>query len=298
MKRIFLTAISIALLLNLKSVAQIPNFGFEDWTSIATYEEPNSWKTSNALAAQAGISNVFKTTDKHGGTYAIKVTSTLSGIGYIVPGAACTGDIVLQGIFGVKFVGGFPYTNRADLFNGFMKCTPTGPDSAVLVAFLFKRTLAGRDTIAYSIKRYGAVASYTAFSQDFTYMSTQSPDSAMVILLSSKNLAAAQDGSELFVDDISFSGTVAGVTNLVNNSVSIAVYPNPSSETINFSISNISNAKTLSIYDILGKKVKAVEITSAQIAVSTEGLNNSLYFYQVADRNTAIISTGKFSVKK
>ena len=48
----------------------------------------------------------------------------------------------------------------------------------------------------------------------------------------------------------------------------------------------------------LGKKVKNVEITSAQTSVSTEGLNNSLYFYQIADRNNFIISTGKFSVKK
>ncbi len=298
MKRIFLTAISIALLLNLKSYAQlIPNFGLEDWTAVASYEEPNSWKTSNALAAQAGISNVFKTTDKHGGTFAIKVTSAATGLGYVVPGAACTGDIVLQGL-GVKFVGGFAYTNRADLFNGFMKYTPSSTDSATLIAFLFKRTATGRDTIAYAIKNYGGVASYTAFSQDFTYMSTQSPDSAMVILLSSKNLAAAQDGSELFVDDISFSGTVAGVTNLANNSVSIAVYPNPSSESVNFSISNISSAKALNIYDILGKKVKSIEVSSAQISVSTEGLNNGLYFYQVADRNNNIISTGKFSIKK
>ncbi len=300
MKRIFLTAISIGLILNLSSKAQtlIPNFGFEDWETIASYEEPLQWNTSNTPGALAGLENVFPSGNAHSGTKSINITTQTNGT-YNLPGAACTGNINVGGS-GVSFSGGFPCGNRVANFNGFYKYMSNGLDSATLITILFKRNGSQRDTIAMASKTFGIsdTSQWSSFAIPFVYNSLGAPDSALVILLSSDNLASAQLGSNLFVDDVTFSGLVASTNNISMLPVSVSVYPNPATEVLNFSISNINLAKTLNIFDILGKKIKSIEITSAQMAVSSSMFNNSLYFYQIADRNNNVLSTGKFSVKK
>lgn len=304
MKKIFLPVIALAVLLTLKTQAQvvlIPNFDFEAWTTVGSYSNPNSWQTGNGGSTQlGGTATVVKSPDHHGGQFSMQMLSSPTNVGFTFPGLAACGNINVVGVGNINYTGGFPCAQRVATINGFFKYNSgNGVDHGLMTAFLFKRNGATRDTIAIATYTFNQdTSAWISFSDSFNYKSTQSPDSALIIFSSSSNLAAAQLGSFLRIDDLSLLGVVASANTIKSLPVSISVYPNPATDFVRFAISNVSSAKTLNIYDILGKKVKSVEINAAQLSVSTEGMNNSLYFYQVADRNNNIISTGKFSVKK
>ncbi len=301
MKRIFLTAIAVTFLINVKSFAQIiPNSGFENWTVVTSYSEPDGWMSGNQGSTGLGLgAGVNESSDSYAGTSAMELKSV--GTAFNFPGLAVSGTLTSTGLGSVTFGGGFSWATRSQKLSGYYKYTAgNGIDSALVKVILFKRNGANRDTIAVATKGLGGSTSYILFDAMFVYKDfSTNPDSALIIIQASKNLLAAQAGSIMLVDDLFFTGSVpAGVNNVSLVNITISSYPNPATEQINFSISNISNVKTLNVFDILGKKVKSIEITSGQFAVSTEGLNNSLYFYQVADKNNNVISTGKFSVKK
>lgn len=301
MKKIFLTTISIALFFTVKSFAQtIPNYGFENWTVVSSYSDPDGWMTGNQGSSGLGLgAGVNESSDFYAGASAMELKSV--GTTFNFPGVAVSGTLTSTGLGNVTFGGGFNWTTRSQKLSGYYKYTAgNGIDSALVKVILFKRNGSSRDTIAVATKGLSGASAYTLFDAIFVYQDfSTNPDSALIIIQSSKNLLAAQAGSVLLVDELSFSGSVAAsIKNVSLVNVEISAYPNPANEQINFSISNISNVKSLNVFDILGKKVKSIEITSAQLSVSTEGLNNSLYFYQIADRNNNVISTGKFSVKK
>ncbi len=303
MKKLFLPVIAVALLLNLKAQAQIvliPNYDCEAWTAVASYENPTGWQTGNSGSTQlGGTATVQKSTDHHGGTYSMEILSSSTSVGFTFPGIAACGNITVAGVGNVSYTGGFPCATRVASINGWSKyVSGNSIDHGLMTAFLFKRTASGRDTIAIATHTFNQDTTWGAFTVNFTYQSGQSPDSALVIFTASDNLGTAQLGSDLKIDDLNLQGVVASVSSINNSTVAISVYPNPATENVHFAISNISTAKTLNIFDILGKKIKSIEVTSAQLSISTEGMNNSLYFYQVSDKNNNVISTGKFSVKK
>lgn len=48
------TLLLIALVLvSIKSYSQIPNNGFENWTNIGNYENPNDWNNCNSSASNS-----------------------------------------------------------------------------------------------------------------------------------------------------------------------------------------------------------------------------------------------------
>ena len=302
MKKFFYTALAVILMLNLKSaIAQVvTNAGFENWTPVANYMNPDNWNTSNATSVQFGFgATVARSDSSHSLLYAMQLQTGSFG-GQQFPGVATNG-VATIGIGTVNIVGGTSWVLRSSKMSGYFEYNSgNGIDSGLVTVILLKRTASGRDTIALGKKSLGAQVGYASFDVNLTYRDWwRNPDSVLIVIQSSKGLLAAQAGTWLRVDDISFTGNVpAGINTISTSAINVSVYPNPANDFVHFAISNINNAKSLNIFDILGKKIKSVEITSAQLSVSTEGLNNSLYFYQVADRNNFIISTGKFSVKK
>jgi hypothetical protein len=114
---------------------------------------------------------------------------------------------------------------------------------------------------------------------------------------SSHNLTSAIVGSTLWVDDLSFSGYNKVKDIPKPGATVVSVYPNPANYLVNFKF-NTNQIAHLTIYDILGTRVKSLEVKSNSMIVSTEGLNDGLYFYQVADKEEQVIATGRFSIKR
>ncbi|MFN3683097.1 MAG: PCMD domain-containing protein, partial [Fimbriimonadaceae bacterium] len=207
--------------------AQIPNNGFEDWSnpSGASYQNPTGWGSSNEVGAQLSppFVNVTKeTADPASGLASIKL-ETINLFVTNVAGVALTGEITYQTT--LKFSGGFPYTSRPGSLTGKIKYLPAAAtDSSFIYAVLFKWNSAQnkRDTIAIATLKTGAVNSWTSFGAVLNYSLPDNPDSALILISSSKGFLGSA-GSRLWVDDLAFQYS-AGTEDIHNN---ITVFPNP-----------------------------------------------------------------------
>ncbi len=287
------------------SVAQnIPNGDMETWVAVGSYQDPQGWYTTNGpLVGFGGSANVTKeTADKYAGSASAKLMSAQSPLG-ASPGAMVAGSATI-GLSGLSLKGGFGCTARAKTFTGVYKYTPGPGDSCLFQAWLFKwnsGTLK-RDTVAFArLTNGGTVGSYSTFSVDFVYnhapQGNLTPDSALVLVSTSSVLTGAKLGSVLYSDNLGFSGSVPVGVNNINEKSSVTIYPNPATAFINFKINN-GAIKKIILYDILGKKIKSVDVESALISIPTDDFQNGLYFYQFMGSEGEIISTGRLSIKK
>lgn len=187
--------------------AQIPNPGFETWTTqgFPSYTNPNGWGTVNSATALIGIATVAKATapaDIHSGTAAVKLeTFFISFANETAPGFTTTGTINTSNR---TVTGGFPWTQRSTHLTGWFKYAPANGDNCLMEVTLWKRNGSVVTTVGEGeFSTTSTVGSYTKFSIEITYLTGDTPDSAR-INLSSSSTSSPQQGSKLFVDDLAF----------------------------------------------------------------------------------------------
>jgi|GEM_PF-1389538 len=189
------------------SVAQIPNAGFETWTSVGfpSYQNPTGWGNLNGSTFLGGIGALTcergSGGDVHGGTYSMKLTSkSILGLGD-APGITVTGNINTNT---QEFEGGFVYTQRPDFLAGWYKYSPQPGDNAEIRVTFWKRTAGVKEEIGEGvILPNTAVSTFTRFLVPITYTSANAPDSARINLIST-NTNNIQIGSSLIIDDLEF----------------------------------------------------------------------------------------------
>ena len=94
--------------------SQIPNSGFENWTNMGAYENPDSWGTMNNKTAISGIYTATKSSPGNPGSAFLKLTSRTIGTD-VVNGIAVSG--VLDSISQLP-KSGFPFSLRPQSFIG------------------------------------------------------------------------------------------------------------------------------------------------------------------------------------
>ena len=177
----------------------IPNGNFENWNSTYYDVMSTGWYSSNMQSVPwEGLSSVTKSTDKHGGNYAVKIETVTKGSdttsGYIVN---VNGDPQ-------KAPGGFAYSAMPTKITGYYKYTPGGIDEAIiLVNFKKGGKLISSDTVLL-----GVASSYTYFEHTLSLSST--PDT--VVIGATNSVAALKNknggvGSVLLLDDLAFTGS-------------------------------------------------------------------------------------------
>jgi hypothetical protein len=224
----------------------IPNAGFETWTNSFIYEEPTGWATLNPGIALGVPTTVTKSTSAHSGTYAAKLKTV---------GADFDGDNVVDTIPGIAFLGtldiisqttneGIPFSGMPDTLAAWTKYnSPSANDQFLIIATLTKwnAALGMRDDIASATIFSGSNTSvYTRQTAEFTYFSTDTPDTLSLMILSSAGQVPAIN-AELFVDDISF--IYNNTSNLNESSISTwSVFPNPATDNITICLLYTSDA--------------------------------------------------------
>ena len=200
MKLLHTVIITTFLFLSFNLLGQtIMNNGFEDWTTIQYFEEPDGYFTTNALTYFGnGQENVTKSTDAFSGNFALHLETIASDDGPI-PGAAYIGQI------GEDFIlGGIPYTQRPDAVTGQVKFNTTSLDSAY-VAVIFKKFGA---PLGLCIAVFNGVQNdYVSFSQPVEWLlPIISPDTVAIVLVSSSIFGIPEEGNSITMDQLAFEG--------------------------------------------------------------------------------------------
>lgn len=252
MKKAILSIISVVAL-SASALAQIPNAGFESFTTVGSYEVPNGWGTMNNTTATFSVYTATKGTPGSPGASYLKLTSkTVSAS--VVNGIAVSG--VLDSIT-MKPKSGFPCTLQPVSFTGKWQHMIYGTSQGSVKVVLTKWNvgLNKRDTVAIAAQTLAGMAmSWANFTINFTYLSSVVPDSCIIELRASGSAPTVND--YLWVDNLAFSGSVTGIENHESFVSNMIVFPNPSSETINVNLNLKSSQKvSVELTDINGKLI-------------------------------------------
>ncbi len=244
--------------ITVSAFAQIPNNGFENWTSMGSYNDPDNWDQLNSMTSSMSIYTCTKGTPGNPGASYLKLTSkTVSGMG-VVPGVAVSGVIDMVTY---KPKSGFAYSQRPLSLTGSWQYMPSGSDQGFVGVYLTKwnTSMNMRDTIAMATQNLTSMMmSWTSFTINLNYMSTVSPDSAIIIFSASGSTPV--NNSAMYIDNLAFSGTATGIKENTVNLINLTVFPNPSNEKVvlNYTLKSTENV-IVKISDITGKIVKELK---------------------------------------
>lgn len=271
----------------------IPNGGMENWITVTGYDSLAGFTSTNLFFFPTV--NVEKSTVAHSGTYAAKMAGTTwLGI-FPVPGGIGTNAKVNLTTFTIS--GGYPYTERPNAFTGWFRYEPVNNDSCILLAVFTKWNGNKRDTIGVApYFGHSTNNTYKEFQTSVLYLSPENPDTAFVLALTSSAFLTAQVGSVLYVDDLNFTFNV-GIPEVKFADVVLNTYPNPARDLFTIELQNDHRVASIKLFDVLGNRVKQVNVASNRIELSTASLTDGLYFYQLNDADNRTITSGKFSVK-
>ncbi len=290
----------------------LENGTMEDWIlhESGTYEEPAPaayWATSNpvSLLGPTAPVTVFKETELViEGNYAAKMVTDSFAI-FMPPALPVAGALALGDFepdfenFGNSLKLGKPFTDTPTHFRGHYMYFPQNNDSCAIYARLTKwnTALNKQDTIAEAFLTTGeTVDSYTYYDIPFDYISTETPDTLIVVFTSSARGIEfiAQPGSTLYIDGTSI---LSGVDIPLMPEITVRTYPNPVTERLFVELAQPAQNASIHIYHLDGKKLNTYPLSQQNNVVQLNHLPNGLYFYQVYV-NEVLAKGGKLKVEK
>ena len=233
--------------------AQIPNSGFENWTSMGNYNNPTGWDNLNGMCNTTSGYCAVEGTPGNPGSYYLKLTSQSVLHMGTMPGMVVSGVLNQMNM---KPQSGFAFTDQPISLTGSWQYMSAGSgDMGYVSVFLSKwnSAMGRRDTISYTKQTLsGMVMSWTAFAINLNYKNTASPDSAIIVLSASGLNPVA--GSYLYVDNLAFVGIATGTQEATRNTV-ISVYPNPAENDLTIETEQTENTiESITVYNLLGQK--------------------------------------------
>jgi len=259
----------VTILISSFSFAQeIPNNSFENWNA----GDPVDWWT-NDFAFDA----VTQTSDAWEGSSAAKMTILDGGGGFGLIPLLSVGDIGDPGT---------PVSQRYGSFKGYYKLNPLSDEIfEVLVLMLTSTILVGEGT-----SQFPAASNWTEFNVPIQYLSSETPDMAMLSMIVANSNGEATPGTWAIVDYVTF-GTPTDVEKINGLPEDYSIkqnYPNPfnPSTNIEYSIPSESFVE-LRVYDVLGNEVATLVNEQQQAGVyRTDFIANNLpsgmYFARIS----------------
>jgi hypothetical protein len=278
MKRslILLGILAFAISSTVPALAQIPNAGFESWSTAG----PDGWGTTFS------IGNVSRSTSAHTGSSSIR-GEVISFFGTALAPTAQSG-VDAQG---------FPWTQRPGSLTGYYQFSPVSGsgDRLTIIVLLMKGGIGGTSVATGVVSITNAASSWTSFSAPLVYASPATPDTAIIsiVLLGNGQGAAASPkvGSFYLVDDLAFGGTASAVSNdgtLLRSFALEQNYPNPfnPSTNIRFSVAQAGHV-SLKVYNVLGVGVSSLvneqkEAGTFSANWNAAGLPSGMYLYRLS----------------
>jgi len=273
--------LSILLAISMSVHAQIPNSGFENWTSVGTSFSPVSWGTFNNLTAPTNTFTCERGSPGYGSNYYMKLTSkTITGKG-LLPGRAVSGKLDSLNFYPIS---GFPFNQRPAFLTGIFQYMTFGSSSHYgYIEVMLNRwdtAMVMSMPVAYAkFNLTGMQMSWDSISIPLTYYEGTLPDTCIITLSSSDNVPT--DGDYLYVDNLAFNGYVAGIKEIGTNA-NFSLYPNPAREIvqINFDHANNDDAE-IKIFNATGDLLKHESPMKNQHQINIADLANGVYVIEI-----------------
>lgn len=308
-KKLTILMIIIAASVMQSAKAQIINPGFETWTNdllVPSAMNPNSgngttgwWDFNffnNSMFGSSPISLTRCSDTVHSGSYSARIetkayTATSWNIyktwGYPFIGHEYndTLGILFDGnvnATSVIFRPGIPCTDKLTKFKFWYQYKPNGNDSAECRVELVKQ----RNPIAGGWFKSNIATGASGWQEviiDFTYVSSDTPDTLWILFSSSSLDAAPKVGSVFWIDDVSITLS-SGIEMFLGDNNNFDIFPSPSNGKFSIKQKSGSAPQNIEIFDLSGNKIysaktQSKEITDIDISNSPKGV----YFVKLYD---------------
>jgi hypothetical protein len=239
----------------------IPNNSFENWSGNPM--DPDGWTTFNGFTP----GSVVRVSPGFVGSYAMKVVATFN-------------SITNQNNAGLTTVG-FPITTRPVALTGVYRNDTIMPNDSCTIDLVMFNGGTPIGTAHLGFVQQGSV--FRFFSAPISYTSMATPDSALIVVLSSDG-TNPQAGTQIILDNLEFDGTNTTGIHAAASTVPVSLYPNPaSSEAFVICDAGQSSDVVVKLYNTVGALVKVVSNQPGQsrIPLAASDLENGIYFYSV-----------------
>jgi hypothetical protein len=263
------------------SFAQIPNGGFEAWTNMGSYENPDNWGTMNNTTAFSGVFTAERASST-GGSF-IRLTSRAVHH-TVVNGIAVSGN--LDSIT-MQPKSGFAFTGQPQSLIGKWQYMNYGGSYGSVSATLTKWNSSSnqRDTIATAYQSLlGMAMIWLPFTINFSYRNGNVPDSCIIFLKASG--AAPVDNDYLWLDSLAFAGTASSIAEQGNFLNGISAYPNPAKKniTVDFSLIHPEKVK-ITLTNMDGQLIKLIDMETISgnttYSFNINGISTGSYFINI-----------------
>ncbi len=272
------TILATLLVIAITSVAQIPNNGFENWSTYGNGMIPDGWWSSNDSVSSSGTYfPVTRSTDhfpSNVGNYSICLTNNLS----LLPGWEAIG-LAWPGEWSGNDYPAFPIIGHPLSLCGYYKFLPQNNDSMRIFICLYEN---GVDVAQASLIDNTTASEWTSFSIPIPGYSNA--DSARIMLSSFNcdNGFNIQGNSVLFIDNLSFDTLINSVATHNSMNKLFNLYPNPASDMVTLNIDNRNNNELkLNIYNDIGLLVKSEILNQNKHQISIGELSNGIYLFTI-----------------
>ncbi len=286
-KKLLLAACFITNFAILKAQS-IPNAGFENWTNMGTYNNPDGWDQLNSLTSLAGIYTCEQGSPGTAGSFYLKLTSKSAGAVGVVPGVAVSGviDVATQ-----QPKSGFAFSAQPQALTGKWQHMIFGTSQGYVDVKLTKWNSSNNTRITVAsghVDLTGMAMSWANFSVPLAYVETFAPDSCIISMSASGSTPSNND--YLWVDELAFTGSVTSLT--ANNSINyITLFPNPSSKQLCIDLSSLNSSTAhFMIFDMQGKlkiELKNVIATSNNMIDISELAKGNYVLNVISDAGLA-----------
>ncbi len=270
--------LTVLIVMTIKTNAQIPNSGFEDWTTVGGYEDPTGWASTNSFSTGSFYS-VTKSTDHYPatvGNYSVRIENNTSLLpNFSGRGVVMTGDTLDPHPT-------FPITGHPTSLTGYYKFAPQNGDTMSIVIGLYLngvRVFAHDQIFISNIP----TSDWTSFNISFpTYAAADSGHIYLASYAAADASSMPHGNSVLYVDNLNFDKLITSVSEQTVKNTLFNLYPNPASDILTLNFGNRNNADlTLNIYNVTGELVSSETLRQNQQQINIGELSNGIYMVEI-----------------
>lgn len=272
--------------------AQIPEAGFETWTS-GSCDEPSGWNTVNGSTSILGLCTAQQeTSNPYSGSSAMKIQTGELGfpVFQTVPGLVSNGNIDIQN---QSVSGGVPFTERPTSFSGWFRAEPVNGDTYSMIAVLINENTG--DSVGVAIfEGNTAISNWTQFVEPVQYLNQQTPTLLQITMFAS-DPQNPQDGSTVWFDELDYQNITVGLSETQRNQ--IKAYPNPVVDDVFFKLGELEKA-AITIYNIIGVRVMEANLSGTDKSIDMSSLPTGTYIWQMTSLQGEPLKSGKLLIAR
>lgn len=266
--------LAILFALSMKTKAQIPNSGFENWTTVGGHDSLVGWFSGNATLS----------TDHYPasiGQYSVKLSNNLPltnrySYGYSVTNSANNGCLP-----------SFAVTGHPTQLCGYYKCFPANNDTIQIGLMLFKN---GVWVAGAELTSTDTVAGWTSFCIPISAYSSADSATITVAAFYNDTTCAMPYGpygnSVLYVDNLSFDNLLSSVPENTARKLAFNLYPNPAADFVTLHTQLTQNEElSLFLYNTVGDLVKSETLKHNTQKINLQDLGDGIYLLLIQSKN-------------